>query len=56
MFGPILHVVRYDPNDLDGVAGTLAARGYGLTLGVHSRIDALRRRGPRGGARPATST
>ncbi len=39
VFGPILHVYRYDPNDLDGVAGKLAARGYGLTLGVHSRID-----------------
>jgi RHH-type proline utilization regulon transcriptional repressor/proline dehydrogenase/delta 1-pyrroline-5-carboxylate dehydrogenase len=39
VFGPILHIYRYDPNDLDAVAGKLAARGYGLTLGVHSRID-----------------
>lgn len=39
VFGPILHIYRYDPNDLEGVAGKLAARGYGLTLGVHSRID-----------------
>ncbi|MEG3152133.1 bifunctional proline dehydrogenase/L-glutamate gamma-semialdehyde dehydrogenase PutA [Sphingomonas sp. ZT3P38] len=39
VFGPILHIYRYDPDDLDGVAGKLAARGYGLTLGVHSRID-----------------
>jgi len=39
VFGPILHIYRYDPADLAKVAGKLAARGYGLTLGVHSRID-----------------
>jgi len=39
VFGPILHVVRYDPADLSRVAGALAARGYGLTLGIHSRIE-----------------
>lgn len=39
VFGPILHVVRYDPADLTEVAGRLAARGYGLTLGIHSRIE-----------------
>jgi RHH-type proline utilization regulon transcriptional repressor/proline dehydrogenase/delta 1-pyrroline-5-carboxylate dehydrogenase len=44
IFGPILHVVRYDPSDLDAVAETLAAKGYGLTLGVHSRIEAFARR------------
>src|SRR5690606_20041495 len=41
VFGPILHVHRYDPADLETVARKLAARGYGLTLGVHSRIDAF---------------
>ena len=41
VFGPILHVYRYDPKDLKAVAGRLAARGYGLTLGVHSRIEAF---------------
>lgn len=41
VFGPILHVYRYDPKDLEKVAGKLAARGFGLTLGVHSRIDAF---------------
>ena len=41
VFGPILHVVRYHPKDLHTVAGKLAARGYGLTLGVHSRIEAF---------------
>ena len=39
VFGPILHVVRYDPEDLGAVAGQLAASRYGLTLGVHSRIE-----------------
>jgi len=39
VFGPVLHVYRYDPADLATVAGKLAARGYGLTLGIHSRID-----------------
>ncbi|KQM36039.1 bifunctional proline dehydrogenase/L-glutamate gamma-semialdehyde dehydrogenase PutA [Sphingomonas sp. Leaf10] len=39
VFGPVLHVYRYDRADLPNVAGRLAARGYGLTLGIHSRID-----------------
>ena len=39
VFGPILHIYRYDPADLAEVAGKLADRGYGLTLGVHSRIE-----------------
>lgn len=43
VFGPILHVYRYEPKDLETVAGKLAARGFGLTLGVHSRIDAFAR-------------
>ncbi|NEX92488.1 bifunctional proline dehydrogenase/L-glutamate gamma-semialdehyde dehydrogenase PutA [Caulobacter sp. 17J65-9] len=41
VFGPVLHVYRYDPSDLEDVARKLAARGYGLTLGVHSRIEAF---------------
>jgi len=41
VFGPILHVVRYDANDLQAAAAPLAAAGYGLTLGVHSRIEAF---------------
>jgi RHH-type proline utilization regulon transcriptional repressor/proline dehydrogenase/delta 1-pyrroline-5-carboxylate dehydrogenase len=39
VFGPILHIVRYDPAKLDDVARSLAAKRYGLTLGVHSRIE-----------------
>jgi RHH-type proline utilization regulon transcriptional repressor/proline dehydrogenase/delta 1-pyrroline-5-carboxylate dehydrogenase len=39
VFGPILHVVRYRPDRLEETAAKLAALRYGLTLGVHSRID-----------------
>ena len=39
VFGPVLHVVRYDAAKLDEAAGPLAATGFGLTLGVHSRIE-----------------
>jgi RHH-type proline utilization regulon transcriptional repressor/proline dehydrogenase/delta 1-pyrroline-5-carboxylate dehydrogenase len=39
VFGPILHVVRYQASRLDGVIDAVNATGYGLTLGVHSRID-----------------
>ena len=39
VFGPILHIVRYDSANLDAAAGPLAARGYGLTLGIHTRIE-----------------
>ncbi|MDR3509568.1 MAG: bifunctional proline dehydrogenase/L-glutamate gamma-semialdehyde dehydrogenase PutA, partial [Caulobacteraceae bacterium] len=39
VFGPILHVVRYDPQDLERAARPLVERGYGLTLGVHSRLE-----------------
>jgi RHH-type proline utilization regulon transcriptional repressor/proline dehydrogenase/delta 1-pyrroline-5-carboxylate dehydrogenase len=41
VFGPILHVLRYDPADIAEVGGKLAAKGYGLTLGVHSRLDSF---------------
>ncbi|MEO8460853.1 MAG: bifunctional proline dehydrogenase/L-glutamate gamma-semialdehyde dehydrogenase PutA, partial [Dokdonella sp.] len=40
IFGPILHVVRWNADDLDGVIDAINATGYGLTLGIHSRIDA----------------
>ncbi|WP_158809220.1 bifunctional proline dehydrogenase/L-glutamate gamma-semialdehyde dehydrogenase PutA [Beijerinckia sp. L45] len=40
VFGPILHVARYKAQELDRVLDQLDASGYGLTLGVHSRIDA----------------
>ncbi|GJD47516.1 Bifunctional protein PutA [Methylobacterium crusticola] len=40
VFGPILHVARYRAADLDRVLDRIDATGYGLTLGIHSRIDA----------------
>ena len=39
IFGPVLHFVRYDAADIDAIVDELNALGYGLTLGVHSRID-----------------
>ncbi|MBJ7412533.1 MAG: bifunctional proline dehydrogenase/L-glutamate gamma-semialdehyde dehydrogenase PutA [Phenylobacterium sp.] len=41
VFGPILHVVRYDPMRLEQAAAPLVQARYGLTLGVHSRIEAF---------------
>ncbi len=40
VFGPILHVVRWRADELDALLDEIVANGYGLTLGVHSRIDA----------------
>ncbi|OGT56779.1 MAG: bifunctional proline dehydrogenase/L-glutamate gamma-semialdehyde dehydrogenase [Gammaproteobacteria bacterium RIFCSPHIGHO2_12_FULL_43_28] len=40
VFGPILHVIRYRAQDLDKVMDAIIKTGYGLTLGIHSRIDA----------------
>ena len=40
VFGPILHVVRYSAGHLDEALDRIAATGYGLTLGIHSRIEA----------------
>ena len=41
VFGPILHVVRYERGALDKVIEAINASGYGLTLGLHSRIEAV---------------
>src|SRR5690606_21098647 len=38
-FGPALHVIRWKANELDRVVDAINATGYGLTLGIHSRID-----------------
>ena len=40
VFGPVLHVKRYRPDDLPRVLSEIEATGYGLTFGLHSRIDA----------------
>ncbi|MFN0217774.1 MAG: bifunctional proline dehydrogenase/L-glutamate gamma-semialdehyde dehydrogenase PutA [Hyphomicrobium sp.] len=40
-FGPILHLIRYERGHLDRVIAALNATGYGLTLGLHSRIESV---------------
>ena len=42
-FGPVLHVVRWKAGELDKVIEDINSTGFGLTLGLHSRIDAVRR-------------
>lgn len=39
IFGPVLHVVRFQRNNLDALVDQINAAGYGLTLGIHTRID-----------------
>ena len=39
VFGPILHVVRYKAGGLPRLMAEINATGYGLTMGLHSRID-----------------
>jgi RHH-type proline utilization regulon transcriptional repressor/proline dehydrogenase/delta 1-pyrroline-5-carboxylate dehydrogenase len=39
VFGPVLHVVRYPADRLERVLQSIERSGYGLTLGIHSRID-----------------
>lgn len=41
VFGPILHMVRYERGHIDKVVAALNATGYGLTLGLHSRIESV---------------
>ena len=43
VFGPILHVIRYKRNQLHDIAAALASKGYGLTLGIHSRLESFHR-------------
>jgi RHH-type transcriptional regulator, proline utilization regulon repressor / proline dehydrogenase / delta 1-pyrroline-5-carboxylate dehydrogenase len=44
VFGPILHVVTWKAGDLDRLVERINASGYGLTLGLHSRLaDAAER-------------
>jgi RHH-type transcriptional regulator, proline utilization regulon repressor / proline dehydrogenase / delta 1-pyrroline-5-carboxylate dehydrogenase len=41
VFGPILHIVRFERGRIDAVADAINQAGYGLTLGLHSRIGAV---------------
>jgi RHH-type proline utilization regulon transcriptional repressor/proline dehydrogenase/delta 1-pyrroline-5-carboxylate dehydrogenase len=55
VFGPVLHVLRFRRERMDALMEAVNATGYGLTFGVHSRIDeTIARLTP--GCRPATST
>lgn len=44
IFGPVLHVIRYKASEIDDVIASINATGYGLTLGVHSRIEAFQKK------------
>ncbi|MET0239842.1 MAG: bifunctional proline dehydrogenase/L-glutamate gamma-semialdehyde dehydrogenase PutA, partial [Sphingobium sp.] len=39
VFGPVLHVVRYRRDDLGKLVEAINATGYGLTFGLHTRLD-----------------
>jgi RHH-type proline utilization regulon transcriptional repressor/proline dehydrogenase/delta 1-pyrroline-5-carboxylate dehydrogenase len=39
VFGPVLHVIRYRRDDLDRLVDDVNATGYGLTFGLHTRLD-----------------
>ena len=40
IFGPVLHVATFAAKDLDHLVGAINAQGYGLTFGIHTRVDA----------------
>lgn len=42
-FGPVLHVARFPSGGIEGVIADINASGFGLTLGLHSRIEAVHR-------------
>jgi RHH-type proline utilization regulon transcriptional repressor/proline dehydrogenase/delta 1-pyrroline-5-carboxylate dehydrogenase len=44
VFGPVVHLVRYRARDLDALVESINHMGYGLTLGIHTRIDGLAQR------------
>ena len=39
VFGPVVHVIRYRAQDLQNVIDQINSTGYGLTMGIHSRIQ-----------------
>ena len=52
----MLHVVRWRADALDALIDDIAANGYGLTLGIHSRIDATAEHDRGAARRTAMST
>ncbi len=41
VFGAVLHIIRYDANDLEDIIKQINDTGYGLTFGIHSRIHSM---------------
>lgn len=41
IFGPVLHIIRYNQHEIETYAKALKDKGYGLTLGCHSRLDSF---------------
>ena len=39
IFGPVLHVARFAASQIDAVVNAINAQGYGLTFGIHTRVD-----------------
>ena len=39
IFGPVLHVARFAATEIDAVVDSINAQGYGLTFGIHTRVD-----------------
>ena len=44
VFGPVIHVLRYRSDHLEELVDRINATGYGLTFGIHTRIDSTARR------------
>jgi len=39
IFGPVLHIATFEANQIDAVVDAINAKGYGLTFGMHTRVD-----------------
>jgi RHH-type proline utilization regulon transcriptional repressor/proline dehydrogenase/delta 1-pyrroline-5-carboxylate dehydrogenase len=44
VFGPVVHLLRYRADRLEDLVDSINATGYGLTFGIHTRIDSTARR------------
>jgi len=44
VFGPVVHIIRFKADEIDKVIAQINATGYGLTMGIHSRIEQLTRK------------
>lgn len=38
-FGPVIHIIRFKGDEIEGVVDKINSTGYGLTMGIHSRIE-----------------